>query len=156
MTEPKTKFDDATPGSGVCQTCGDAFRPRRPSSRYCSRRCAWSQNGKWQQRTGSRWINQSGYVEVAVWVDGRRVKKKEHRVVMERLLGRPLLPDEDVHHRNGIKSDNRPENLELLAHGQHSSLTGRERIYDKDKLREQAASSQFWKYSDDWQRGNQD
>jgi hypothetical protein len=37
----------------------------------------------------------------------------EHIVVIERLLGRPLQRDESVHHRNGIRDDNRPENLEL-------------------------------------------
>jgi HNH endonuclease len=54
-------------------------------------------------------INKNGYRSTKV--GGKEIL--EHRLVMEQQLGRPLRRWESVHHKNGIRDDNRPDNLEL-------------------------------------------
>jgi hypothetical protein len=72
---------------------------------------------------GSGTINADGYRIRTI--DGWR--GFEHRWVMMQMLGRELSPEENVHHRNGVRSDNRPDNLELWSISQPSG----QRILDK-------------------------
>jgi hypothetical protein len=62
-------------------------------------------------------VTKKGYIRTSR--NGRRVM--QHRLVVERKLGRQLTADEAVHHKNENKADNFEDNLELMAHGQHSS-----------------------------------
>lgn len=89
--------------SSTCQRCGKeipfvAARQRM----YCSQVCRAAP-------VGTRRQNPSGYVEIKT-NDGWKL---EHRAIMEETLGRPLEGAENVHHKNGDRTDNRPENLEL-------------------------------------------
>lgn len=58
---------------------------------------------------------------------GYRETQLQHRYVMEQHLGRPMLPGETVHHKNGVRTDNRLENLELWS----SSQPAGQRVKDK-------------------------
>lgn len=115
-----------------CKECGAQFRPARNSARYCSRLCAWKNNGRPRTKTEYWHKTKKGYINGhLILSDGTKVAVKQHRFIMEGILGRPLTADEDVHHINGIKSDNRPENLEVVLHSDHSKITNKNRQYRK-------------------------
>lgn len=77
--------------------------------------------------TWNRAVSSSGYVVLSTAVGGVKRQVAEHRWIMEQLIGRELLPEESVHHINGVRDDNRIENLELWS----SSHPSGQRVVDK-------------------------
>ena len=119
-----------------CEFCGEEH-PRRIKIKnetgkfYCSKSCSSRdintfgnlRGDKHYNWTGGRIINAKGYALI-YFPDypGRKVNGKyvrEHRLVMEQKLGRYLKPTEQVHHKNGIKDDNRLRNLDLVTFNDH-------------------------------------
>lgn len=119
-----SKVGPAPNWSFNCEQCGrwcEVYRsPSAPRPRFCSVKCiGLSQMGHCNPSyTGGRHVGANGYVYVLApghpQADARGYVL-EHRLVMEQTIGRLLTAREVVHHRNSIKTDNRPENLQLCA-----------------------------------------
>ena len=122
-----------------CENCGIEFYVV-PSmvGKYCSKKChSKSMEGfrgaEHPQWTGGRVVRKDGYIVV------RNPKNPikyilEHRLIMSNHIGRELKTNEHVHHKNENKSDNRLDNLELLSHGEHTTLHHKKEPKDKSML----------------------
>lgn len=93
-----------------CPICGNS---KQRHSKICFECYKQSRQYPYSQK---KHIDKSGYVYVYFKTHpnaDREGRIFEHRLVVEQKLGRYLFPFENVHHKNGVRSDNRLKNLEL-------------------------------------------
>lgn len=123
----------------ICTICEKEFNAKRKGQRLCSIQCRQRNNGHGRngQKTGvqskqyRQRLTKDGYLRMYAgrhpYANGRK-EIHVHVMVMELAIGRAILPEECVHHRNGIKTDNRLENLELMSHSEHSRFHSKQLV----------------------------
>lgn len=114
-----------------CQCCGksfDVYPYRATTAKYCSVACG-SKINKNGLKTGEI-LMKNGYI--AIRVNGKYVYK--HRWMMEQLLGRKLMPNEIVHHRDGNKQNNTYSNLKRMNKKEHDKIETTRRWGEGDRF----------------------
>jgi hypothetical protein len=111
----------------ICEQCGQDFlvsKKQVDSKKRVGRFCSWTCDKEYRRKNDcffgnkdhskrkEKHVNSAGYV--LIYDPSRKRMIPEHRLVMEKMIGRTLEPWETVHHKDGSRDHNFPENLELI------------------------------------------
>lgn len=131
-----------------CPQCEKSFeRPvRKTKKMFCSLECRYNNT----TRLGHRYLGLNGYFYIKT---GPSHYDLEHRLILEKKLGRKLRKGEHGHHINSNKQDNIPENLEIYGSNSahikyHNALYGGKHPKDSPKAIRKRVNSRWTKY---WQ-----
>ena len=131
-----------------CPNCGVLFTPDRRQARslatgrqkrvFCSPECSRQyipvkHRGEGNPNWKGGAVESNGYRYVRMQRHRVSPYYAEHKLVAEQMIGRPLRDDEVVHHINGDKTDNRPENLMVMTRSEHMKLHAQLRLAEKGR-----------------------
>lgn len=99
-----------------CLNCGKEFSTNRENAKFCHHPCSVKFRNKNKRIP---YLKHDGYIWLTV---SPNIRRKVHDLTMEEVINRPLTENECVHHINGIRTDNRIENLQLMTKSEHAKL----------------------------------
>lgn len=85
---------------------------------------------RWSGKSKGISLKPNGYYEITT---GKNKGRSLHSVIMEIHIGRKLKKDEIVHHVNGVKTDNRIENLEIMTRSEHAKHHAMESLKNRER-----------------------
>lgn len=127
----------------ACECCGKKFPVYKSGVKFCSVACSGKSLSRRQVGEGNHAWKGGETRTVSGYIKEKSVGHPfadeggyvlQHRLVMEKIIGRELHSYERVHHKNGNRQDNRPENLELwVIKGQSKKDPAGTRLIDSVK-----------------------
>lgn len=132
----KCQFNSMTRGLIVkCAICDKEINKKLSQKRkrhYCSKECRAVGYSRYDSKRIVKWVkDNSGFDKGILGKNGKTISYdgyhiyngiKVHRLIMEKHIGRKLLPTEIVHHINFDKFDNRIENLQIVSRSEHNKI----------------------------------